>query len=378
MTFLTPYFLIGLVGLAVPILIHLWSRNTRKSVEFGSVRFLLGTETRTMRSISPSQLMLLLLRLLLVTLFVFLMSELVLNKEVAHTQCEYFVDPEYGNTSWITELKDSTDSSVKWLSLGYPEINSQVPAGEIDHWLLTSSIQSDADEIVVITPRKVKNYLGRSRPISQRIRFFSIPVTPIEQSLATIKKGGEVLSIVGTYDEWATEYARLGSADGIELRVTYQVTGGTDEMQSIFRKAFSALDELTLLTVEEKNKDPDWLINLSGSGPSRDQNIIFIRTDQVEKWQNHSQTVVSISSDWDELSAAQLGLPSRLLELLASQMLATDNHDQRTLHEANFTREADHLRNKVDLKSESPNFAWILLMLILGIERALSYKTDKI
>jgi hypothetical protein len=66
MTFLNPFLLFGLLGMAVPVLIHLLSRRTARRVEFSSLEFLRNLERKSMRRVRVRQLLLLLVRMLIV------------------------------------------------------------------------------------------------------------------------------------------------------------------------------------------------------------------------------------------------------------------------------------------------------------------------
>jgi hypothetical protein len=70
MNLLNPYFLIGSVVLAVPILIHLVRRERSEIVPFSSLMFLLKVPKRMVRQQMLKNLMLMLLRLLLIALLV--------------------------------------------------------------------------------------------------------------------------------------------------------------------------------------------------------------------------------------------------------------------------------------------------------------------
>lgn len=68
---LYPAFLLGLLTLAIPIVLHLWRRRVPTPVDFPAVRFLQQAATRRAASIRLERWRLLLLRLLLLSLIVF-------------------------------------------------------------------------------------------------------------------------------------------------------------------------------------------------------------------------------------------------------------------------------------------------------------------
>src|SRR5690606_31873789 len=72
--FLNPAWLWALLGMLVPIAIHLLSRKEGKVIPMGSTRFLSETSTSKFRSIKLNEVALLLLRCLLIALLVFFLA----------------------------------------------------------------------------------------------------------------------------------------------------------------------------------------------------------------------------------------------------------------------------------------------------------------
>jgi hypothetical protein len=66
MTFLNPLLLVGLLGMAVPVLIHLLSRRTARQVEFSSLDFLRRLERRSLRRVRIRQILLLIVRMAII------------------------------------------------------------------------------------------------------------------------------------------------------------------------------------------------------------------------------------------------------------------------------------------------------------------------
>ena len=62
MSFLTPMFLVALAGMAVPVLIHLLTRDRIRRVEFSTLRFFVRTSSRVLRRKRFREMLLLLLR----------------------------------------------------------------------------------------------------------------------------------------------------------------------------------------------------------------------------------------------------------------------------------------------------------------------------
>ena len=69
LNFSAPFFLFGLMGMSIPILIHLLTRRQQKHVRFSAVYLLLQSQKRSIKKSNPNRLLLLLLRCLGIALF---------------------------------------------------------------------------------------------------------------------------------------------------------------------------------------------------------------------------------------------------------------------------------------------------------------------
>lgn len=74
MTFLNNLLLLGLIGISIPILIHLFNRRRAKVVEWGAMQFLLGSIVNRRRRVLIEELILMVLRCLLVAVIVLMVA----------------------------------------------------------------------------------------------------------------------------------------------------------------------------------------------------------------------------------------------------------------------------------------------------------------
>jgi hypothetical protein len=79
MSFLSPAFLLGLPLVAVPVLIHFFSRKQRTPIRWGAMEFLLATATPRRRFLRLRDLLLLLLRVALVLTIIFALAQPMLT-----------------------------------------------------------------------------------------------------------------------------------------------------------------------------------------------------------------------------------------------------------------------------------------------------------
>ena len=64
MTFLAPLMLVGLIGVAIPLVIHLIGRRRARVVKFAALAFLIGSKRKTSRRLQLRERLLLVVRLL--------------------------------------------------------------------------------------------------------------------------------------------------------------------------------------------------------------------------------------------------------------------------------------------------------------------------
>ena len=64
LNFLSPIYLLGMAGIAIPILIHLLTKRQQKRIPFSAVYLLLQSQKRSIKRSAPNRLLLLLIRCL--------------------------------------------------------------------------------------------------------------------------------------------------------------------------------------------------------------------------------------------------------------------------------------------------------------------------
>jgi hypothetical protein len=73
--FLSPFWLISLLAVAVPVAIHVLSRKAGKKIKVGSIRFLEASASHRLKSLKLSEIPLLLLRAALVAILALLLAQ---------------------------------------------------------------------------------------------------------------------------------------------------------------------------------------------------------------------------------------------------------------------------------------------------------------
>ena len=157
MTFLTPSYLWALLGLAVPIAIHFWSRKKVKVIKVGSTRFFETLDPKQTNSIHLNELWLLVLRMLVIGLIALLLAQPRLKKNIQDSPITYLVEPSLlGDSQMLAMLDTRPDNSIRLLQPQFPKWDGdaldtndfEVPK----YWQLAQeAADMNTDSIVVFT-----------------------------------------------------------------------------------------------------------------------------------------------------------------------------------------------------------------------------------
>ena len=124
LNFSSPLFLFGLLGISIPILIHLLTRRQQKQIRFSAVYLLAQSQKRSIRKSRPNRLLLLLARCLAIALF----SMALANPLFSFRQSEAFLSASPSSIVFILDdsysmgihANDKTlfDSALEYISEG--------------------------------------------------------------------------------------------------------------------------------------------------------------------------------------------------------------------------------------------------------------------
>ena len=124
LNFSSPLFLFGLLGISIPILIHLLTRRQQKEIRFSAVYLLAQSQKRSIRKSRPNRLLLLLARCLAIALF----SMALANPLFSFRQSEAFLSASPSSIVFILDdsysmgirAKDKTlfESALEYISKG--------------------------------------------------------------------------------------------------------------------------------------------------------------------------------------------------------------------------------------------------------------------
>ncbi|MFD2825531.1 BatA domain-containing protein [Leeuwenhoekiella polynyae] len=249
MFFANPLYLWALLGLAVPVAIHLWSKSEGKTIQVGSISMFQESETTQSNSLHLNEWILLLLRMLAVALLVFILAEPFAKAQTKKEDLVYLVEPGLLELQSFKLVLDSLaeKQEVKLLQKDFstykPE-DTLVDNSTINYWQLVQELQElQADRIVVYSQSLAKGLKGKRPEIPEHINWITIDSTAAVDEVLQLRQlqdSVEVLNLHSTRDKlyFTKEFIALKKAQDLNKGIDLIAT----DTLSI---SFSATDSLT-------------------------------------------------------------------------------------------------------------------------------------
>jgi hypothetical protein len=128
LTFTNPSALLALLGLLVPLAIHLWNRRPGREVAVGSLRWLAAGANRRLRNLRLEQVWLLLLRAALLAALAVVLAGPQWRQPQPAGRGQVLVSPALADGSRLAAVRPTLDSlrrrgyALRWLAAGLPAI----------------------------------------------------------------------------------------------------------------------------------------------------------------------------------------------------------------------------------------------------------------
>lgn len=181
MFFLNPTYLWALLGLIIPIAIHLWSKKEGQTIKIGSIQLLDKADTTQSRSIKLNEFWLLVMRLLLISVLVLILSNPHLKKNLKNAAVTYVVESSLLQNKEFRAILGTTakDVPIRLLQNGFPEIsidaNPALDPKVPNYWQLTKEMESlPSDSLVVFTKAYQTGFKGIRPLIHKPIEWIAI------------------------------------------------------------------------------------------------------------------------------------------------------------------------------------------------------------
>ncbi len=206
MFFLNPSYLWALLGLTIPIAIHLWSKKEGKTIKIGSIKLLSEADSRQSSSFKLNELLLLLIRLLIISLLVFILAEPQIKLKPLNNPITYLVEPSLANNENVIKIIDAinSDAPVRLLQKGFPELSSDVSDPSKfyvpNYWQLAKDMEMiSSDSIIVITSAFSSGLKGKRPQVNKSISWIILDPGDSNELLIEATQQAENVELLSLY-----------------------------------------------------------------------------------------------------------------------------------------------------------------------------------
>ncbi|WP_299323616.1 BatA domain-containing protein [uncultured Maribacter sp.] len=235
MSFAQPSYLWALLGLLVPIAIHLWSKKEAKTIKIGSVQLLSESKSRQSSSIQLNEWWLLLLRMAIISLITLVMAKPQWQSKVNNSKLTYVIEPELArNENFMARFTDvQADQEIRLLQSGLPkndiELDKLEDSRSVDHWSLASEMDAlETDSIIVFTNGYAKELKGARPETIHDINWIVLDsAQTVEKPLLAYQKEKNIALFTANNSPVVSKIA----TKTIELGDAYQLTSNGDSLQ---------------------------------------------------------------------------------------------------------------------------------------------------
>lgn len=172
-----PILLWSLLGLSVPIAIHLLSRKEGQVIKLGSIRHVQETSTQQFKGIKLNEFLLLALRCALIFVFCLMLSEM----RCSWVSKQKWVAVETGLEKYplVRSIVDSLEKDgyqPHQLRDGFPSIGDD-SISRLNYWALVEQLhEKNLSEAVVVSSSRLENFRGKRISLPSNIKWLEVPV----------------------------------------------------------------------------------------------------------------------------------------------------------------------------------------------------------
>lgn len=425
MEFANASYLWGLLGLLLPIAIHLWSRKKVVTIKVGSTKLLQASEPKQTSSIKLNEWWLLALRLLTVFLLVLILSEPNMATTQENVAISYLIEPSLLTDDRMATILDTLpEGSVRLLEDGFPEWDGKAVTAlhTPSYWQLAQEMHRiAADSIVVFSSGRATGVRGRRPSILANTKWIVLePMQPIETALAAIQKENYVAVVTLRSDANTLSFTKdslSGNSERLEISlnkdsVVLKSSAGKNKIAldqnspirvavvyddslklqyQYVKAAYSAISKfldrpIEIAVLEELNRlntmSFNTVVSFSTDVITEDLKVTLLilkpdalAKDLIEK--GPTQNIFYLTQLLDSENIVREKLPEQLLKLLnrhETLAISIQANDLRVLAESELQplrSTGEGMATKASVLNITP-WLWLFLILVIVVERILA------
>ncbi|WP_235296570.1 BatA domain-containing protein [Portibacter marinus] len=355
----------GLTGIAIPTIVFLLSKKKQTIIPFGSITFLQESESRTARSILPSQWLLYLLRIVLLTIFVIWQAKPLF--ELEHPQKRVVVEKQLYE-------------SPEWSDL---DLDLQVEPDIVDPsslWLLARKYNQSGDSVIIFTRGLRKDFKGSSIPLSRTIEWKTIPYKDASSRTDTLVHKDQSVVVEIKSDEQGITWESNNTAKTVNeepIKIKILASGERKDEANQVRAIIDSYQQNLPLAFEYVDENYDLLMRIDTIAHQESSTYFdwshFVGSLRLQKHYHHAY---KISGSLNRESLTESNFAVDLAAVILNEYLNLSELDRTVKNELNFQDQAKVKRAKI--KSADQSYIWIsALLIVLFVERYFAYQSIK-
>ena len=401
-----PIWLWALAGLSIPIGIHLLSRKEGQVIRIGSLRHLQETNTQQFKGIRLNEIVLLILRCTLITLFVLLMSGLSFEKATASESKWVLIEKGLENMPEVQTQLDTFQShgyEVRWLAEGFPLYDDSVHLSSNNlYWRLVEKLRSEKiSDVIVIAQNRINDFKGKRSSLPANVRWLSVPSKSVDFTLRAMTDGDSIFVRTGhgqtdrtfftsqtvSKNRW-NQPIQPEPIDSIEVVIVADKIHLYDKR--IVEASLEAIKLSSSYKIEIVNSSPEkinsagdgkwciWLVNQPVSD-SIAANVIYLRPglnagiliqEKINRWIITKRLNEEVA--WNESLTVKLA--SILLSSEKDWKVAEQNDSRMLSDEIAWSKgDSGKSNNSSSLVQSADSYLLIFFLITLLVERILAY-----
>jgi hypothetical protein len=398
-------YLWALLGLAVPVAIHLWSKDEGKTIKVGSIANLKESENAQTRTLQLNEWLLLLLRMLAIALLVFILAEPFAKTKSKNQDLVYLVEPELLKIDTFKTSMDSLAESktVKLLQEDFPEYNAadSVKTLVTNYWQLAQDFEKlKADSLVVYSQTLLSGFKGKRPEITENVNWVTIDsaqTTAEVVALTQLQDSVEVLEVKSTkqqlrFKKSVREAAAVQNLDtDLEIQAVDRLqvyAFAEDSLQTDLKFLKSGLEALSTYL-----KRPIAITDIAPNETSQEGILIWLSPSDTPEFSGtlldyqpdafasdlivKNGTHFSMTQNLTRRNVVEQHLAEQLLPLLnlyPELKEKVQKYDRRVLADAFATPLRTAKQQELNQASSIPltHWFWLALLITLIVERVLS------
>lgn len=385
MEWIQPTLLWGLLGLSIPVLIHLWNGKKGKVIAWAAFPWLDPKESQSSRSVKLENWLLLLMRIVLLATLVFLLAGLIwkgFGSSREYKVVHLIWPDEQVEAEFRFELDQAAQKGqeVRWIGTGLPDYQGeQISSVDFSPENLQDyldGLDADLDSIYLYTSLQSslfpkKTYWLPQTPVIRVAENY----LPNLSSQAVSLESGEFLELDqnGILVKTATKGNLSKTISG---QISYAFGSISEDRKASIQKALSAISEVYGFRFNEGNLSSSEVLFSDSliSNPGKSQ-LIFLTENQGDKISNQVLALShSINLNWEETAEKGL-LPERILEGVLTHLRV--EKPNLKISKSQLEQRFSAIPSSKLTKSANLNeFLLVLLVILFAVERFLAYRAN--